>query len=354
MTIQDLKDKNLIIYECISGSRAYGLEIPTSDTDIRGVFILPQDQIYGLNYIPQVANETNDEVYYELGRFIELLAKNNPNILELLGTPEDKILLKHPLIDRIKPALFLSKKCKDTFGGYAFAQVKKARGLNKKIVNPVEKKKKNILEFCYVLHNQGAISVNRWLEKRGFNQENCGLVDITHVKDVYGIYLDIEKKLGYKGIMRKETASSVLLSSIPKEARPQGYLYFNQDGYIQYCKEYRNYWDWVSKRNEARYQNNLEHGKNYDSKNMMHTFRLLDMAIEILTEGKVIVKRPNREELLAIRKGEWQYDDLITAANLKMKKVEEAHRQSTLQEQPNQQEIEALLVALRRAFYEIK
>jgi hypothetical protein len=36
---------------------------------------LPKDQFYGLQYIPQVSNETNDEVYYELGRFVELLIK---------------------------------------------------------------------------------------------------------------------------------------------------------------------------------------------------------------------------------------------------------------------------------------
>ena len=88
MTIKDLKEKGLIIYECISGSRAYGLALPTSDTDIRGVFILPKEQYYGLNYIPQVADETNDTVYYELGRYIELLGKSNPNILELLATPK--------------------------------------------------------------------------------------------------------------------------------------------------------------------------------------------------------------------------------------------------------------------------
>lgn len=38
MTIEDLKKNDLIILECISGSRAYGLETPTSDTDIKGVF----------------------------------------------------------------------------------------------------------------------------------------------------------------------------------------------------------------------------------------------------------------------------------------------------------------------------
>ncbi len=351
MTIQDLKDQNLIIYECISGSKAYGLDLPESDTDIRGVFILPQDQLYGLHYIAQIANETNDIVYYELGRFIELMKKNNPNLLELLATPTDKVLIKHPLIDSISPDLFISKRCKDTFGGYAFTQVKKARGLNKKIVNPTDERKKTILEFCYVLHNQGSIPLNKWLILNSYSQIQCGLVNIPHVKDVFGLFVDAENKFEYRGIMKKENATSVLLSSIPKGEKPAAYLYFNQDGYIKYCKDYREYWDWVAKRNEARYQTNIEHGKNYDSKNMMHTFRLLDMAVEILISGKIQVKRPNREELLSIRRGEWHYDDLIEKANQKMKEVEKAYKTSNLQEVPDEKKIEDLLISLRRELY---
>ena len=49
------------------------------------MYYLPKDQFYGLQYIPQVSNETNDEVYYELGRFVELLLKNNPIIFRDFG-----------------------------------------------------------------------------------------------------------------------------------------------------------------------------------------------------------------------------------------------------------------------------
>ncbi|MEL6717860.1 MAG: nucleotidyltransferase domain-containing protein, partial [Bacteroidota bacterium] len=138
MTIQDLKDRNLVLLECISGSKSYSLDIPTSDTDIKGVFLIPKSEFYGANYVPQVANETNDIVYYELGRFIELLGKNNPSMLELLATPSDKILYKHDLMNRIDLNLFLSKKCKDTFGGYAFTQVRKARGRAIFLLSPRE------------------------------------------------------------------------------------------------------------------------------------------------------------------------------------------------------------------------
>jgi len=60
----------------------------------------------------------------------------------------------------------------------------------------------------------------------------------------------------------------VCLSSIPKGSWQEALLYFNRDGYSTYCKEYREYWDWEEKRNDARYENTQSHGKNYDAKNM--------------------------------------------------------------------------------------
>lgn len=97
----------MILLETISGSKAFGLATEKSDTDIRGVFYLPKEIFYGLEYIPQVSNETNDEVYYEIGRFVELLLKNNPNILEILAAPEDCILYNHPLMNQLKLENFL-------------------------------------------------------------------------------------------------------------------------------------------------------------------------------------------------------------------------------------------------------
>jgi predicted nucleotidyltransferase len=92
MTIDWVKEKNLLIFEAITGSKSYGLDTPTSDTDIRGVYVVPKAMYYSLEYPEQVSNETNDVVYYELRRFMELLFKNNPNIMEMLGVPEHCVL----------------------------------------------------------------------------------------------------------------------------------------------------------------------------------------------------------------------------------------------------------------------
>ena len=351
MTIDDLRAQNCLLLECISGSTAYNLNTPTSDIDIKGVYILPKEKYFGLEYIPQISNETNDIVFYELGRFIELLCKNNPNILEMLAVDEEFILYKHPIMDLLSINLFLSKRCKETFGSYAAMQVKRARGLKKKIVNPLPPERKNILHFCYILEGYGAISLNEWLDKYQISQLNCGLVHIPHTKEMYAVFHEPTNAYHYEGIMKKETATNLKFSSIPKGEKEIAYLFFNHDAFSMYCREYREYWEWVEKRNETRYESTLNHGKNYDAKNMMHTFRLLQMAEEILEQGKVIVNRPNRAELLSIKAGEFEFDELLFKAEEKIKHIDKLYETSTLPDAPNIPAIEKILIEMRSKFY---
>lgn len=353
MKIEDLDSgSSSLLLKCISGSRAYGLNTPSSDTDIKGVFILPQKDFFGLSYTEQLNNETNDIVYYELKRFLELLARNNPNILELLATPEDCILHRHSSMDRIKMEDFLSRLCNQTFAGYAQSQVKKAKGLNKKIVNPVDEERKSILDFCYVLQGEGSIPLLTWLNKNGFQQEDCGLVNINHMREMYALYHNHQLSSGYlSGISSGENANEVSLSSVPEGIEPLAHLSFNKDGYSSYCKDYREYWEWVDKRNDARYSNTMEHGKNYDAKNMMHTFRLLNMAEEIAREGKIHVRRKDREELLKIRSGFYEYEDLVSMVNEKTHLINELFQKSDLPEAPDITKVNHLLVSIREEMY---
>jgi hypothetical protein len=131
-----------------------------------------------------------------------------------------------------------------------------------------------------------------------------------------------------------------------------GYLSFNKDGYSTYCRSHREYWDWVAKRNDERYQNTLNHGKRYDAKNMMHTFRLLDMAEEIGREGIIRVRRPNRDELLAIRRGEFEYEALLQEVQKRLSRIEQVYASSKLPEKPDSGAIEALLVQMRKELYQ--
>lgn len=353
MTIKEIKDKGLLLFECISGSRAYGLERPGSDTDLKGVYYLPRSEFYGLNYVAQVSNESNDEVYYELGRYIELLSKCNPNMLEMLSSPEDCILYKHPLMDKLSVGMVLSKMCKDTFAGYAITQVRKAKGLKKKIVNPMPEQRASVLDFCYMIENGFSMKFQEWLKERGYVQERCGLVNIPHSKGLYALFYDLEDQFHYKGVINTGKSNDVSLSSVPKGQEISGYLYFNLDSYSIYCKEYLEYWDWAKNRNEDRYRGALEQGKDYDAKNMMHTIRLLEVAEELLRTGNLEVRRMNRSELLAIRSGQFEYEELLKRAEDLVEKIEDSYAISALPDHADTAGLERALVEMRTELYKI-
>ena len=151
--------------------------------------------------------------------------------------------------------------------------------------------------------------------------------------------------------MRRSEATELLLSSIPKGEVPVGWMNFNQDGYKRYCREYREYHDWLKNRNEARYATNVAHGRNYDSKNLMHTFRLLDMAEEIAREKRVTVRRPNRDYLMRIRRGEFAYEELIAIADEKIGRIEALFEASDLPEEPDREGLESALIEIRERWY---
>lgn len=352
LTIEDLKSQNLILFEAISGSRAYGLDTPASDTDIKGVFYLPKERFYSLQseYVAQVSNATNDIVYYELGRFVELLLQNNPNMMELLATPSDKVLYRHPIMDSLKPEWFISKLCEKTFAGFANSQIKKARGLNKKIVNPMDKDKKSLLDFCHVFVDGKSVNLQQWLDANQLNQRQIGLAVMPHATQMYAMYVD-NGEFGFHGILQKDNANQVSLSSIPKGLAAVGYLSCNLMGYSKYCKDYSEYWDWVDNRNEERYQITISHGKQYDAKNMMHTIRLLQTALDIANTRQVIVKRENRDELLAIKVGQSDYESLVNMADELTYQISQAFDKSTLMDEPNKSKALGELVKMREALY---
>jgi hypothetical protein len=72
-----------IIFSCVAGSRAYGTQVPGSDEDVRGIYMVPSDAYLPIDREPvQLSDDRNNTVYYSLRRCIELLADANPNILD--------------------------------------------------------------------------------------------------------------------------------------------------------------------------------------------------------------------------------------------------------------------------------
>ena len=369
------------------GSQAYGTAIPSSDIDYAGVYIQHIDNILGYGYKEQINDDKNDTVFYEIKRFLDLVSTNNPTILELLNTPEDCILYKHPLMDEIlqHKDKFITKKCSNSFAGYAIQQIKKAKGQDKKQNWEKEKvTRKDVLDFCYVIEGERSIPWKVWNESRGFEEKFIGAVNVANARDVYALYYDkvaelcyserydeetrniyreslknseIDMSLGYKGLVKvgegvNITESNQLrLSSIPKGRKPICNIIYNKDGYTMHCKDYNEYQEWLNKRNLQRWVDVETHGQKIDGKNMMHCRRLLEMAKEI-AEGKgILVRRENAQELLAIRRGEIDLQSLIDRAENDIIEIDRLFKESDLPESVDLGFINDLLVSLRKEFY---
>ena len=368
ITIQDHKiydkDGNYrgeILYEYIRGSQLYHTNVETSEEDHGGVYIMPDNACLGLglDYQNEIKDESNDKCIWEVGRFLELALSSNPTVLEALFVPDDKVLYEHPVIKELRSHrdVFISKKCFAPFGGYAISQIKRAQGQNKKIHWDIEQMtRKTPMDFCYTFRKQGSESMEKWLQHRGLNQRNCGLVNVPNMPDIFGVYYDWGQHIrlgeitkdyfinvdnynkdpfirtmfrvfkherdyeymnlsnilediwenhstplgGYTGIISPDgDSNNIRLCSVKKGEKPLCFMSYNANAYATHCRKYKEYEDWKKHRNKARYESNMEGERSgnpdlkYDAKNMMHCFRLMAMAKEI-AEGKgVLLDRTN-------------------------------------------------------------
>jgi predicted nucleotidyltransferase len=115
-----------ILYRCVVGSRAYGLDHDDSDTDRRGIYLAPADLQWSLFGAPeQFEDNATQSCYWELQKFLIMALKANPNILECLYSPAvEKVT---PLGEELLALRqgFLSQMIFQTFNGYAMSQFKK-------------------------------------------------------------------------------------------------------------------------------------------------------------------------------------------------------------------------------------
>lgn len=115
-----------VIYRCIVGSRAYGLDDADSDTDRRGIYLPLAEMHWSLYGIPeQIEHKEDQECYWELQKFLILALKANPNVLECLYTP--LIETATPLAEQLlnMREIFLSQLVYQTYNSYVLSQFKK-------------------------------------------------------------------------------------------------------------------------------------------------------------------------------------------------------------------------------------
>lgn len=405
INFDNIRKRKDLLFESIRGSHLYGLNGPESDIDTFGVWCCPVGWLLGSgkDYAPDVRSEKNDDTWYDIGKYIHLLEESNPDAIISLFTPSDKILYFDPCLQPLWDIRdqILSKACFKSFSGYAHDQLMNARGKNKKIsINPEEVKvRKTPIDFCYVVREDGGGTINlrAWLNERGLKQEHCGLAHIQPGKGMYYLYYNwgedkessvrdymklkypkevpwltgwyykkelenLKKKAGeaitYRGIISKkeEEGTQLRLTSIPKEAQAEGPLcifQYNQDAFEQHCRRYKEYWEWVDKRNPDRWKDDAEHG--WNGKNLSHCMRLMVQGLEIAQGKGLILDRRgiDADLLMDIKNHKMTYDEIMALCEEKKAEMEKAFLKSTIPDLPPIDKLEELLVEIRRKHYGI-
>lgn len=140
-----------VIFCCVVGSRAFGLDHAGSDTDRRGIYLPPADLHWSLYGVPeQLENEATQEAYWELQKFLVMALKANPNVLECLWSP--LVETKTPLAEELLAMreIFLSRMVYQTFNGYVMSQFKK---LSADLRQHGAPKWKHVMHLLRLLHS---------------------------------------------------------------------------------------------------------------------------------------------------------------------------------------------------------
>lgn len=150
-------------------------------------------------------------------------------------------------------------------------------------------------------------------------------------------------------------SDTVRCSSIPKNEMPICLMTYNKDGFTQHCNKYRQYQEWVQKRNKVRYEENKE--KTWDGKNIMHCLRLLTMAQEIFEGKGVCLNRKlagDAEFFLKVRNHEFEYQYISELLEKKLQDVNKAYENTNLPDKIDTNFVNELLLNTRKKLYHLK
>jgi hypothetical protein len=244
--------------------------------------------------VETVSDPKADSELQELRKFIKLASDCNPNIIEFLYVehlidvcaPEWELIRSHR-------DMFLSKKARYTFAGYAIQQLKRIRIHRGYLMNPPSHKP---------TRKEFGLSENSKLPPEHQNA-------ILSLPDEWSAS-------GSKEVVALERQ------------------------YAQAMQSWTSFQKWEKERNPARKE--LERKYGYDVKHSMHLVRLCRMAEEILRDQQVIVRRPDAEELRGILRGEWKYEEIEAVADGLDARLNTLYEASTLRNSPDRKEIAEL------------
>jgi predicted nucleotidyltransferase len=326
-----------------SGSHAYGTSLPTSDLDFKGFAVAPLKYYIGfVNKFEQAQQaEPYDCTIYDIKKFCNLAADCNPSIIETLFT-DDSDIIHETFAGKIIRAgrhAFLSTKAKHTFSGYAVSQLGRIKRHYAWLKNPPkkapERKDFGLPEYTLIPADQRAAAMSAINKKlASWNLDLEPLDPATRI-EVMGRITDMLTEIH----VTEENSWKNAARAIGLDANFI-HLLDMEKTFSNAQTTWSQYLTWQKQRNPARSELEAKYG--YDTKHGMHLVRLMRMGYEILTTGKVMVKRPDAEELLAIRAGAWTYEAMVEYAEKMDRMMELAYLTSKLPRAPNRDRLDDL------------
>ena len=292
------------------GSVAYGTNTPTSDTDIRGIYMNPLDEFIGVRPVSEQYQPSGSDItIYSLKKMMGLLLQCNPNVIEILGLRPDHYLYMTPAGQKIleNAEIFLSRRCAYTFGNYAKAQL------------------------------------NRLMNKSG---RATDMVVSNEVRSIGKALSSIREKEKLQNI-RVEEVNGVPIIKINE--------IMSVDQYVRVSADIANiHSDYKSSSRNSRA---VEHNKL--SKHMMHLLRLYMMGIDILESHRIITYREAEHDLLMdVRNGKYlqedgatpkpEFEEILAEYTARFEKAVE---ETTLPKNPDMDKANALMMELVQERY---
>ena len=248
------------------GSHSYGINTSGSDEDYKGIFIAGKEYYLGLKNIEQkdkgwsedstylpMLNGVKDLVFYELRKYLKLAKDANPNILELLFESPEFYQHIHPvgqkLLDRRE--IFLSKKIRYSYSGYAYAQIRKIKSHRKWLLDPPTKKP---VAEDYGLTDSSALDKS---EEKAFITFLWMLIKdrIEYVEEQQELYNLISDRIDYKGVINNNQLPQEFypyIQNLTKASDRYMDLLRRTQEYRQALHRWKSYQSWLKKRNPQR------------------------------------------------------------------------------------------------------
>jgi len=354
-----------IIFETVVGSRAYGIHNPDSDYDKAGVMIPGPEYFFGFQKFEQFRDYPGeDKTIYDIRKALSLISDNNPNMMDLLWMPERCILKTTPYWKRVieRRDLFISKRCRYTFSGYAIAQLNRIKTHRKFLLDPPTKPPERyelglpetsifpssqLKAVCYA-----AIECIIEEEKEDFIRELDGIYGDYVVPLLARFLKPEERSLGMEWLQLGVKAQAKAFLSLGTQYVKDEYYAMAKKELAHYnqTQEWKRYQQWEKSRNKARAE--LEKKFGYDTKHAGHLVRLMRMGEEILRTGEVNVDRTgiDADELKAIRNGAWTYEQVEEYAS-REDILSQLYKETNLPKSAQKEAINELCIELNEMYY---